>query len=250
VPASSVLCLAINQGPSNVSLQFVLDSRGNARLMDEVGESLVQLASKIPDGLVVFFQKFDYVEQLLERWRSTGTYARLQAIKHVYSEPRSAAAVEATLASYSASIDSGSGAMILCVVNGKMSEGINFKDRMGRGVVVVGLPYANKYAPALKAKIDFLNGLQQQQGDEYYENLCMKAVNQSIGRAIRHKDDYAVIVLLDRRFSEKRAKLPGWIGNSFSANVAFPDAIARIGGFFSSRACVQTNKNNCTTDNC
>ena len=35
----------------------------------------------------------------------------------------------------------------------------------------------------------------------HYENLCMKAVNQSVGRAIRHKEDYAAILLLDHRFA-------------------------------------------------
>ena len=33
----------------------------------------------------------------------------------------------------------------------------------------------------------------------HYENLCMKAVNQSVGRAIRHKEDYAAIIFLDHR---------------------------------------------------
>ena len=34
----------------------------------------------------------------------------------------------------------------------------------------------------------------------HYENLCMKAVNQSVGRAIRHRGDYAAILLLDHRY--------------------------------------------------
>ena len=41
----------------------------------------------------------------------------------------------------------------------------------------------------------------------------MKAVNQSIGRAIRHQGDYAAIVLVDARYGEPRIqrKLPTWI---------------------------------------
>ena len=41
----------------------------------------------------------------------------------------------------------------------------------------------------------------------------MKAVNQAIGRSIRHANDYASIVLIDHRYTQKRvqSQLPGWI---------------------------------------
>ena len=38
-------------------------------------------------------------------------------------------------------------------------------------------------------------------GREYYEDLCMKAVNQCIGRVIRHSTDWAAIVLADVRWA-------------------------------------------------
>ena len=38
-------------------------------------------------------------------------------------------------------------------------------------------------------------------GQEYYEDLCMKAVNQCIGRVIRHARDWAAIVLADARWA-------------------------------------------------
>lgn len=66
-------------------------------------------------------------------------------------------------------------------------------------------------------------------GRQYYEDLCMKAVNQCVGRVIRHQGDYAAIVLADVRWAGGGAgagqgcsaapgpvqKLPGWIRRSW-----------------------------------
>ena len=38
-------------------------------------------------------------------------------------------------------------------------------------------------------------------GREYFEDLCMKAVNQCIGRVIRHRGDWATVVLADVRWT-------------------------------------------------
>ena len=104
------------------------------------------------------------------------------------------------------------GAALICVVGGKMSEGINFSDELGRCVIMVGLPFPNPNDPLLNEKLKYFtekhsktshlgvelaSPLQSEVGKEYYENLCMKAVNQSIGRSIRHYNDYSCILLLD-----------------------------------------------------
>ena len=65
--------------------------------------------------------------------------------------------------------------------------GINFQDELGRCVVVVGMPYPNKRDPLLQRRLSYLT--QRHEGlsaDDYYENLCMNAVNQSIGALISH----------------------------------------------------------------
>lgn len=58
----------------------------------------------------------------------------------------------------------------------------------------------------------------------------MKAVNQSIGRSIRHARDYASIVLVDQRYarSNVRDKLPDWIASQLQVCQGFGQAFAAI----------------------
>ena len=67
-------------------------------------------------------------------------------------------------------------------------------------------------------------------GQLHYENLCMKAVNQSIGRSIRHARDYASIVLVDQRYarSSVREKLPDWIASQLQICQGFGQAFAAV----------------------
>ena len=157
-----------------------------------------------------------------------------------------------------------------------MSEGINFSDRLGRCVVIVGLPFPNVNSAEWKAKMEYIEAsvterlssasqdtaltpqdqkpaqtTQRTRGlskdeitkaakDEartFYENACMRAVNQSVGRAIRHREDYAAIVMIDKRFGSERirGKLPGWIQDGLvegAGEKGFGVLMGMLGGFF------------------
>jgi chromosome transmission fidelity protein 1 len=51
----------------------------------------------------------------------------------------------------------------------------------------------------------------QETGQTFYENCCVRTINQTIGRGIRHVDDYANIYLIDYRFLGIGGKLSDWL---------------------------------------
>lgn len=66
----------------------------------------------------------------------------------------------------------------------------------------------------------------------------MRAVNQSIGRAIRHINDYAAIVLLDQRYHTKatvKQKLSNWIQNRYKSYEQFNPILIQIKEFFNKK---------------
>lgn len=83
-------------------------------------------------------------------------------------------------------------------------------------------------------------------GKQYYEDLCLKAVNQCIGRVIRHRNDYAAVVLADARWAAGNGtyeagnscrpigplrKLPAWIQDSLVVCTTFGDGYGRLHRF-------------------
>lgn len=194
----------------------------------------------IPDGVVAFFPSYDYLNRVFKIWGTGGNGVKgpnqLDSIGRIkplfYESQDNKGDTENLLQNYTDSIDSGKGGLLLAVMGGKLSEGINFSDRLGRGVIVVGLPFANLRSPELQAKMQHIERKAYAGGSgsdaarkakaeavkrSFYENSCMRTVNQCIGRAIRHQNDYAAILMLDRRYDTPRiqGKLPTWIRQSF-----------------------------------
>ncbi|XP_039766628.1 ATP-dependent DNA helicase DDX11 [Ornithorhynchus anatinus] len=245
IPPDNILPLVLCSGPSNQPLEFTYQKRELPQMMDETGRILFNLCNVVPGGVVCFFPSYEYQRQVQARWEHSGLLARLGIKKKVFQEPKKASQVEKVLADYSKCIQHCSqpgsamtGALLLSVVGGKMSEGINFSDDLGRCVVMVGMPYPNIKSPELQEKMAYLDqtlprGPGQAPGKALIENTCMRAVNQSIGRAIRHQHDFASIVLLDQRYARPAilAKMPGWIRGRVEVKAAFGPAFAMLRKF-------------------
>jgi chromosome transmission fidelity protein 1 len=286
-------------------------------MIHELGRALLQLCEIVPDGVVVFFGSYAYLDSVCSLWKKASSdgnggksvWEEMQQRKAIFVEPSSNAAgssntanpaskqpmtsfssaptttsrhttstssakppsSDTILQAYTSHILSPSrndnGAVLLAVIGGSLSEGINFSDRLGRCVVVVGLPFPNASGGEWKARLEHvgmkavettrrelaieverkagiggielgdegaaqsatavsavqdLSAMQAKEiaekaKREFYTNTCMRSVNQSVGRAIRHQNDWASILLFDGRWEKRkelREKLPGWIQRS------------------------------------
>jgi DNA excision repair protein ERCC-2 len=93
------------------------------------------------------------------------------------------------------------GAILLGVLGGSFSEGVDFKDNLLSVVAIAGLPLA---PPDLEveAAIGYLEARFPGQGRSYgYTYPAMNKVLQAMGRAIRSEQDKCAILLLDERFA-------------------------------------------------
>lgn len=223
--------------------------------MSDLAMFIQNICNVIPAGIVCFFTSYDVMDQFYKHLTDTGALERIQMKKKVFKEPRTGGQqTEKMLTDYARAIKTATnglepsaqtGALLMSVVGGKLSEGLNFSDDLGRCVCVVGLPFPNKNSPELSEKMKYLDKMAAEQksttnvvagfsSTEYYENLCMKAVNQCIGRAIRHINDYATVLLIDERFRQERIKrkLPNWIQTSLRTPNNFGAAQGQLAKFF------------------
>jgi len=233
VPSSNVLVKCLSFGPGGQrKFDFRHQSRMSPDLCQELGSALLNIAKVVPNGLVVFLPSYSYEAHLVSEWQKSGLWNQLNDRKKIFREPKSAQRLEFTLrmfadvaskdrmTSKNATTNEGiGGALLLAVIGGKMSEGINLANEMARGVVIVGLPYPDITDPELQEKMAMMekHGVGGLSGRDYYQNLCMRAVNQSIGRAIRHASDYASIFLCDYRYATQQhiwSRLPKWLRNA------------------------------------
>jgi chromosome transmission fidelity protein 1 len=270
IPKSNLVAWNLSFGPSGKGseLEFTFKNRANETMVEELGRVMLNICGVVPDGVVVFFPSYSYLETITNHWahgpRSrTGNgeksiWERLEAKKMLFREKKEGG-VDSVLEEYAKAIDAGKGGLLLSVVGGKMSEGINFSDRLGRCVVIVGLPFPNIMSAEWKAKIEYIESSTlahlrasedtkrldevemmkqaKEQGQQFYENACMRAVNQSVGRAIRHREDYAAIVMIDKRFSNLRIKnkLPTWIREGLvpdAGEKSFGQLMGALASFF------------------
>ncbi|KAH0631628.1 hypothetical protein JD844_006058 [Phrynosoma platyrhinos] len=151
------------------------------------GNDQVAISSKFEtredmDGIVAFFTSYQYMENIVASW-------------------------------YEQACENGRGAILLSVARGKVSEGIDFVHHYGRAVIMFGVPYVYTQSRILKARLEYLRDQFQIRENDFLTFDAMRHAAQCVGRAIRGKTDYGLMIFADKRFAraDKRGKLPRWI---------------------------------------
>jgi chromosome transmission fidelity protein 1 len=223
IPSSHLNATIVTHGPSGCPLNFRYSSRESSTMLSDLFLILTQINRIVSYGVVIFFPSYSYLDFVLQHWKSSplGLFRQLQALKPIYLDTRSPSSDSGNnpdiWRDYStAATTSPRGACLFSVIGGRLSEGINFSDNLARCVAIVGMPYPDRNDPVLKEKLRYSESIHPGSGKFLYDSLCMRAVNQSIGRSIRHLNDYASIVLLDARYSQTKIieLLPNWISKN------------------------------------
>ncbi|KAJ3495249.1 hypothetical protein NMY22_g19964 [Coprinellus aureogranulatus] len=256
IPEENLQTMVVAKGPRGTDLDFKAGTwQGNSAVISELGQILYNYACVVPAGVIVFFPSYSFLNTAKDVWAKNKTLDRFGTKKAVFFEPQESTDVDNVLRDYAKAVHSppqtdkkGGGALLFAVIGAKLSEGLNFADDLARAVVIVGLPFPNLGSPELRERMKYVKMLEQKNGltkeagkkdaaAELYENMCMNAVNQSIGRAIRHRNDWASLLLLDRRYATPsiRNKLPKWIGRKLVVCEAFGQTVKDLAAFNAQR---------------
>ncbi|PAA58021.1 hypothetical protein BOX15_Mlig027287g1 [Macrostomum lignano] len=245
IDRDQIITAVVPRGPNSVRLSSGYENRDSLDYQRALGECVASLCGCVPHGLLVFFPSYSLMSRCLDAWRSSRLFDRISSRKPVFVEPRRKAEFATAFADYYKRVcdPQYAGAIFLAVCRGKVSEGLDFADHFGRAVVVTGLPYPMWTDPRVRLKQAWLDeqrlatgrGLT---GKQWYKQQAYRAVNQAIGRVLRHRNDYGAVLLCDERFAteESRRQLPAWLQHSVTVAKTFESVPDRLREFFASNS--------------
>ncbi|EAY13620.1 helicase, putative [Trichomonas vaginalis G3] len=198
-----LLVICCGEGPFGNRLSFTYANRNDNQQKVELKSALSKLFSLSPNGSLVFFPSFSSLSEF--------DVHSIDTKKKIFIEPRTFGDFSSIVSQFKENAVKEEGAALFAVCRGKMSEGIDFSDDYARSVFVVGIPFPNTKDPKVILRKQFYESKKKGSGMKWYIDSAMRVVNQSIGRAIRHKDDWSVVVLIDNRYDGMIELLPKWV---------------------------------------
>ncbi|KAK3864798.1 hypothetical protein Pcinc_029539 [Petrolisthes cinctipes] len=228
-------------GPDGFTLNSSFKNRSDPRYVTSLGQTILNLSRVIPGGLLVFFPSYTVLRSCRDDWQASGIWSKISVGKPIFVEPQIKEEFLNAMEEFYQKINDPAfkGACFMAVCRGKVSEGLDFADRNGRAVIITGLPYPPFKDPRVVLKQKYLEESRAKNkrglsGQAWYQLEASRAVNQAIGRVIRHKDDFGAIILCDNRFAAGgfRQQLSAWVRPHVNVYNNFGPAIRDVINFF------------------
>jgi len=210
---NAFLPLVITRGSDQVAISSRFEVRNDPAVVRNFGSILIEYSKIVPDGIVAFFPSYLYMESIVAAWNDMGILNEVWKHKLIFVETPDANETSIALENYRRACDNGRGAVLLSVARGKVSEGIDFDHNYGRAVIMFGVPYQYTESRILKARLEYLRDAYRIRESEFLGFDAMRNAAQCVGRVLRGKTDWGLMIFADKRFAraDKRAKLPRWI---------------------------------------
>ncbi|KAK2768231.1 DNA-dependent ATPase of the nucleotide excision repair factor 4 complex [Arachnomyces sp. PD_36] len=235
----SFLPMIVTRGSDQAQISSSFQIRNDPGVVRNYGNLLLEFSRITPDGIVVFFPSYLYMESIISMWQGMGILDMIWNYKLILVETPDSQESSLALETYRTACCNGRGAILLCVARGKVSEGIDFDHHYGRAVLCIGVPFQYTESRILKARLEFLRENYRIRENDFLSFDAMRHAAQCLGRVLRGKDDYGVMVLADRRFQKKRTQLPKWISQAMlesETNLSTDMAVATAKSFLRTMA--------------
>ncbi|KAF9890318.1 hypothetical protein FE257_005984 [Aspergillus nanangensis] len=235
----SFLPMIVTRGSDQAQISSGFQIRNDPGVVRNYGNIVLDFSRITPDGVVVFFPSYLYMESIISMWQGMGILDSIWNYKLILVETPDAQESSLALETYRTACCNGRGAILFCVARGKVSEGIDFDHQYGRAVLCIGVPFQYTESRILKARLEFLRENYRIRENDFLSFDAMRHAAQCLGRVLRGKDDYGVMVLADRRFQKKRNQLPKWISQAMlesETNLSTDMAVATAKNFLRTMA--------------
>uniref|UniRef100_A0A803MRY3 DNA 5'-3' helicase n=1 Tax=Chenopodium quinoa TaxID=63459 RepID=A0A803MRY3_CHEQI len=205
--------MVLTRGSDQLPVSTKYDMRSDPGVARNYGRLLLEMVSVVPDGIVCFFVSYSYMDAIVNTWNETGILKDIMQHKLVFIETQDVVETTLALDNYRKACDCGRGAVFFSVARGKVAEGIDFDRHYGRLVIMYGVPFQYTLSKILLARLEYLRDTFQIKEGEFLTFDALRQAAQCVGRVIRSKADYGMMIFADKRYSrhDKRSKLPGWI---------------------------------------
>ncbi|XP_039030870.1 general transcription and DNA repair factor IIH helicase subunit XPD-like [Hibiscus syriacus] len=154
--------------------------RSDSGVVRNYGKLLLEMVYVVPDGIVCFFVSYSYMDGIINTWNDTGILKDIMQHKLVFIETQDVVETSLALDNYSRACDCGT---------------VRFSFRI------------------LLARLEYLRDTFQIKEGDFLTFDALGQAAQCVGRVIRSKADYGMMIFADKRYSrhDKHSKLPSWI---------------------------------------